>query len=63
LHIAISHGLIDAIERLLEHGADVNSEASDGKTAKDFVDDRRKEHGCLDCSDCAEIEDLLEKFS
>jgi serine/threonine protein kinase/ankyrin repeat protein len=63
LHIAISHGLIDAIERLLEHGADVNSQASDGKTAKDFLDDRRKEHGCLDCSDCAEIEDLLEKFS
>lgn len=59
LHIAVSYGLLHAVERLMEHGADPRMETDDGDTALDLAKDRKKHHGCIDCYDCSEIKRLL----
>lgn len=59
LHIAVSYGLLHAVERLMEHGADPKRETDDGKTALDLAKDRKKHHGCTDCYECSEIKRLL----
>ncbi|KAE8442863.1 hypothetical protein EG329_002605 [Mollisiaceae sp. DMI_Dod_QoI] len=41
LHIAVSHGLIHAVERLLEHGSDPMLSTRDGKTVFDIANERK----------------------
>lgn len=59
LHVAVSHGLVHATERLLENGADPARRTSDGKCLGDFANDRKEQHGCLNCFDCENIEKLI----
>jgi len=63
LHIAVSYGLMHAVERLLEHGANPRLTTKDGKVALDIADERKKQHGCDDCWECSEIRDLLLKHN
>ena len=63
LHIAVSHGHVDAVERLLEHGADPDSSNDDGKSAKELAVLRQKQHRCVQCSDCLAIQTLLDAYT
>lgn len=60
LHIAVSLGLVDAVERLMEYGADPSRLTRDGKSAFDVAAGRRTSHRCNGCADCVEIIILLQ---
>ena len=62
LHLAVSHGLVHATERWLDHGADSHRKTREGKTAYEIVAERKKQRGCGDgCENCSEVETLLQK--
>jgi ankyrin repeat protein len=60
LHVAVLHGLVDAVERLLGYGADTTLTTGCGETMMELLGDRKKQHGCdHTCDDCRTIEVLL----
>ena len=61
LHLAVGYGLVDATERLLEYGADLESRTREGKTVFDIWVDRKRQHDCGDgCESCLDVKRLLD---
>ncbi len=61
LHVAVSYGLVHAVERLVKNGADPELRTKDKKTARDLANEGKKQHGCSECAECEEIQRLLSK--
>ncbi|KAL5325230.1 hypothetical protein ACEPPN_006354 [Leptodophora sp. 'Broadleaf-Isolate-01'] len=59
LHVAVSHGLVEAVEKLLAHGADTEIRTRNGMRATDLLRARRTQHACLRFDDCDRIHTLL----
>ena len=60
LHIAVSYGLVEAVEKLLNHGADPDLRTLDGKIAMNLVQERIYQHGCQGLDDCGKIQAALQ---
>ncbi|KAH7393594.1 hypothetical protein BKA64DRAFT_709932 [Cadophora sp. MPI-SDFR-AT-0126] len=63
LHIAVSHGLVEAVEKLLDHGADTELRTRDGKRAESLLRERKRQHDCQGLDDCEKIQALLRKHA
>lgn len=59
LHIAVSLGLVDVVERLMEYGAHPTRLTRDGKMVFHIAVERKTSHGCNGCFDCVFITDVL----